>query len=314
MSKPELENMKYVFVRKYMEANKLIRSMTGFGQGEARNSQYSVRVELKSVNHRYLDLFLRLPKQYNLLEEPLRALISDKIARGRVEVAVFVEEFGHQERSVQINTPLLQAYYQALEEVKTQIGSSEGITISQILTLPDVLSVEEQEADWESLENLLKEAASDALDLLVAMRSSEGARLFTDISEKLEFVAKQAEAVSAIAPEVVLDYRNRLQERLADLVDGTTITEERFLGEVAIFADRCSIDEELVRLNSHIQQLKESLHSQQPIGRKLDFLIQEMNREVNTMGSKGNNLQIASLVVDLKSELEKIREQVQNIE
>lgn len=288
--------------------------MTGFGQGEASDGQCSVKVEIKSVNHRYLDLFLRLPKQYNQLEEPLRSAISSRIARGRIEVTVFVEEFQEKERNVQINKALLQGYLGALRSIKDEIGSSESITLGQVLSLPDIFVVEEQELDWESLHKTLVEAVNKALDGLEAMRSIEGQRLAADMLEKILLVEKNAQEIAKIAPQVVVDYRNRLRERLGDLLDGTTISEERFLGEVAIFADRCSIDEELVRLASHIQQLRESFSSKQPIGRKLDFLIQEMNREVNTMGSKGNNVQIASFVVTMKSELEKVREQIQNIE
>ena len=292
----------------------LIKSMTGFGRGEAQNQHYAVQIELKSVNHRYLDLFIRLPKQYNLLEEPLRAAIQGRIARGRVEVMVNVEEFGEQERIVGINEALLGGYLQALKTVQATLGSTEQITLDQILSLPDVLEIKEPEVNLESLQEVFLEATHLALDDLENMRQVEGQRLTEDLLKKTLVVEGLLDQVKEVAPLVVVDYRNRLQERLGELLDGTNITEERFLGEVAIFADRCSIDEELVRLSSHIQQLKGSLRSDQSVGRKLDFLIQEMNREVNTIGSKANNLQIASLVVEMKSELEKIREQVQNIE
>ncbi len=292
----------------------MIKSMTGFGQGEAKNQHYAVKVELKSVNHRYLDLFIRLPKQYNQLEEPLRSAIQGRIARGRVEVMINVEEFGDQERIVDINKGLLQGYLQALDIIQANIGSTEQITLDQILALPDLVEIREPELNWESLQAIFLEATHLALDDLEQMRKVEGQRLRVDLLEKTLVVEGLVEQVSQIAPQVVADYRHRLHERLGDLLDGTNITEERFLGEVAIFADRCSIDEELVRLSSHIQQLRDGLHSDQSVGRKLDFLIQEINREVNTIGSKANNLQIASLVVELKSELEKIREQVQNIE
>lgn len=292
----------------------MIKSMTGFGQGEAKNQHYGVQVELKSVNHRYLDLFIRLPKQYNQFEEPLRSAIQGRIARGRVEVMINVEEFGEQERIVGINEALLQGYLQALDTVRAVIGSTEQITLTQVLALPDLVEIQEPELDWDSLQVVFLEATQLALDNLENMRKVEGQRLKEDLLAKTAVVESLVDQVSEIAPQVVEDYRKRLQERLGDLLDGTNITEERFLGEVAIFADRCSIDEELVRLSSHIQQLKGSLHSDQAVGRKLDFLIQEMNREVNTIGSKANNLRIASLVVEMKSELEKIREQVQNIE
>src|SRR5690554_2733843 len=288
--------------------------MTGFGQGEATSERYAVRVELRSVNHRYLDLFLRVPKQYSQLEEVLRRAIGERIARGRVEAAVTVEEFAQKERNVQLNAPLLLGYLRALGAIQEVLGSDEEVTLSQVLTLPGILEVEEPECDWEELQGVLLEAAGQALTDLEQMRAAEGARLCRDLEEKITRIAELQRQVAEIAPQVVVDYRERLRERLRELLQGTTLTEERFLAEVALFADRCSIDEELVRLASHTRQLKDLLHSTEPVGRKLDFLIQEMNREVNTIGAKGNNVQIASLVVELKSELEKVREQVQNIE
>ncbi|HBG09894.1 MAG: YicC/YloC family endoribonuclease [Limnochordia bacterium] len=292
----------------------MIKSMTGFGQGEASSAQYAVRIELRSVNHRYLDLFLRLPKQYGQLEESLRRAISERIARGRIEAAVFVEEFAQKERNVELNAPLLQGYLRALQGIKEVLGSDEVITLDQILSLPGVLEVEDPEYDWEDLQAVLTAAAAKALDDLEQMRAAEGERLYADLQEKIVRIEELQAQVAQVAPQVVEDYRLRLSDRLRELLHGTTLTEERFLAEVALFADRCSIDEELVRLGSHTQQLRELLRSTEPVGRKLDFLIQEMNREVNTMGAKGNNVQIASLVVELKSELEKVREQVQNIE
>ena len=292
----------------------MIKSMTGFGQGEAADAGYAVQVEIKSVNHRYLDLFFRIPKQYSQLEETLRTVITGRLARGRVEVTLSVEEFGDQERIVQINNALLKGYLQALRTIQSELGSEDKIQLSDILVLPGLLEVDEPPLDWDNLQQLVAQAANAALDGLEAMREAEGRRLCADLEEKLLQVEKLRADVAGIAPQVVVDYRKRLRERLGELLDGTTLTEERFLGEVAIFADRCSIDEELVRLASHIQEFKETLKSHASVGRKLDFLIQEMNREVNTIGSKANNVRIAASVVSMKSELEKIREQVQNIE
>jgi len=186
--------------------------------------------------------------------------------------------------------------------------------LSDVLSLPGLLEVDEPPLDWDNLQGLVSQAANQALDGLEAMRAAEGRRLHADLEEKVLQVEKLREDVAQIAPQVISDYKQRLRERLGELIDGTTLTEERFLGEVALFADRCSIDEELVRLASHIQQFKDTLRSEDSVGRKLDFLIQEMNREVNTIGSKANNVHISGSVVNMKSELEKIREQVQNIE
>lgn len=297
-----------------MGETNLIKSMTGYGQGEASNSRFSAQVEVKSVNHRYLDLFFRIPKQYSQLEETLRQTISRRISRGRLEVVLSLEEFGDQERIVQINKALLQGYLHALAAIQAELGSDEPIQLPQVLSLPGLLEVDEPTTDWDDLHKVVAEATTLALDRLEAMRAAEGQRLFEDLQEKLCVVDNLKNEVAQIAPQVIVDYKNRLRERLGELLDGTTITDERFLGEVAIFADRCSIDEELVRLASHIQQFRETLGSNESVGRKLDFLIQEMNREVNTIGSKANNVHIAGLVVNMKSELEKVREQIQNIE
>jgi uncharacterized protein (TIGR00255 family) len=225
-----------------------------------------------------------------------------------------VEEFGDQERIIQINNALLQGYLGALNVIKEELRSNEPIQLMHVLSLPGLLEVDEPPLDWDDLYSAVAEATSAALDGLEAMRTAEGRRLFEDLEAKTHLVEQLREEVGKTAPQVILDYKNRLREHLGELLDGTTLTEDRFLGEVAMFADRCSIDEELVRLKSHIQQFKETLRSTESVGRKLDFLIQEMNREVNTIGSKANNVHIAGLVVNMKSELEKIREQIQNIE
>ncbi len=292
----------------------MIKSMTGFGRGEAGDDKFSVHVEIKAVNHRYLDLFFRIPKQYYQLEDIARSAIVRRIARGRLEVVLTLEEFGNQERIVQTNKALLQGYLQGLHTIKDELASDEPIRLSHVLSLPGLFDVDEPPTDWEDLQKLVAAATNMALDGLEEMRAAEGNRLCDDLQKKIALIETLRHEVTARAPQVMIDYKNRLQERLGELLDGTTITEERFLGEVALFADRCSIDEELVRLKSHIQQLLETLGSTESVGRKLDFLIQEMNREVNTIGSKANNVHIAGLVVDMKSELEKVREQVQNIE
>lgn len=292
----------------------MIRSMTGFGQGEARSDEYSVQIEVKSVNHRYLDLFFRIPRQYSPLEEAMRSEIAGRIARGRVEVMLTVEEFGKKERIVYINEGLLQAYLQAITAVKGEMGSEEVPSLSLILSLPGLLEVDEPPLDFEELQRITLEAMGFALDGVERMRVAEGRRLSADLQDKVEQLEQLCLQLAKLAPQVVEDYRGRLRERLEELLDGTTITEERFLGEVAIFADRASIDEELVRMASHLQQFRETLQTKEPVGRKLDFLVQEMNREVNTIGSKGNNVHIAGHVVTMKSVLEKIREQIQNIE
>ena len=190
----------------------MIKSMTGFGQGEAASDRYSARIELRSVNHRYLDMFLRVPKQYSQLEEVLRRVIAERVSRGRIEAAVSVEEFAQKERNVRLNAPLLQGYLRALEGIREILGSDEKITLSQILALPGVLEVEEPEADWEDLQKVLGEAAAQALDDLERMRAAEGARLFSDLQEKIVHLEELQSAVAQVAPQVVEDYRARLSE------------------------------------------------------------------------------------------------------
>ncbi|NMB19836.1 MAG: hypothetical protein GX979_03135, partial [Firmicutes bacterium] len=222
----------------------MIKSMTGFGQGEASDGRFSVQVEIKAVNHRYLDMFFRIPKQYSQLEETLRAIISRRANRGRFEVALSLEEFGDQERIVETNTTLLRGYLQALRTIQAELKSEEPIRLADVLALPGVLEVDEPEANWDDLRKVVAEATEVAMDRLEAMRATEGERLFADLQEKMHLIENLKQEVAKEAPRVMIDYRNRLRERLGELLDGTTITEERFLGEVAIFADRCSIDEE----------------------------------------------------------------------
>ncbi|NLJ79755.1 MAG: YicC family protein [Firmicutes bacterium] len=292
----------------------MVKSMTGFGQGEAGNRDWWLQVEIRALNHRYLDLAFRIPKQYSQLEEPLRLAIQEKVARGRLEVTVNMKDFGEKGRKVTVNKSLLQGYLEALREIQDHLGSQKPVGLEQLLLLPDLLTLEDPELDWESLEEVFLEAVDLALRELELMRRTEGEKLALNLQEKAASIERLVEEIAFLAPQVAEDYKKRLQERLGDLLDGTNITEERFLGEIAIFADKCSIDEELVRFDSHVQQFKKFLLSNQPVGRKLEFLLQEMNREVNTIGAKGNQVTIAGLVVEIKSELEKMREQVQNIE
>jgi len=287
--------------------------MTGFGRGEAAGQGWQIKVEMKSVNHRYLDLSVRIGRDYTLLEETVRRAVQSRLARGRVEVSVFVEELEPVERTVKVNMPLLRGYLRALEQVQSQLPVRQDITLDQILTLP-VFEPEDPEIDWENLVLLTEQALGAALDELENMRALEGAQLQRDVAAKLEQVSHLVDRIDEAAPQVVKAYRTRLRERLRELLEGTSLTEERFLAEVALFADKAAIDEELVRLRSHLRQFARAMEAGEPVGRKLDFLLQEMNREVNTIGAKANSIEIANAVVDIKTMLEKIREQIQNIE
>lgn len=291
----------------------MLKSMTGFGRGEAVGQGWHVKVEMKSVNHRYLDLTARIGRDYTQLEETVRRLVQSRLARGRVEVSVYVEELEPVERTVKVNMPLLRGYLRALEQVQSELPVKQAITLDQILTLP-VFEPEDPEIDWENLTRLTEQAVLAALEELETMRSLEGTQLHKDIAGKLEQIHGLVDEIEKAAPQVVKSYRERLRDRLGELLEGTSLTEERFLAEVALFADKAAVDEELVRMRSHLKQFARAMDSGEPVGRKLDFLIQEMNREVNTIGAKANSIEIANAVVEIKSVLEKIREQVQNVE
>jgi len=291
----------------------MVFSMTGFGSAEVNTERWAAKVEIKSVNHRYLDIQIRLPRQYQMLEETIRQLISVGIQRGRVEIYVKIEELSQQDRMVKIDKGILAGLSKQWQELQREMDLPD-LTFDHIFQIPDLIQIADPEIEWDILAAVVKEAVTNALAQLNAMRTIEGQRLAQDLAEKMDRIAQLAEEIENRAPQVVINYRARLQERLDELLSGTSLPIERFEAEVALFADRCSIDEELVRLSSHIEQFMETLKQRGPVGRKLDFLIQEMNREINTIGSKANDLHITKAVVELKSELEKVREQVQNLE
>lgn len=288
-------------------------SMTGFGRCELSQDNWAVKVEIKAVNHRYLDTNIRLPRSFNSLEEPIRQLIKENIGRGRIEIYASIEDLAVKDRMVKIDKAILQGLVAEWHQLQEEIDLPD-LSFDAIIQIPDLIQVTEAEVDLESLMEVVSEAVLLGLQDLNQMRLTEGSKLSADISNKLNLIEQLVNDIVAYAPKVVFEYRDKLNERLLELIEGTSLTPERFEAEVAIFADRSSIDEEIVRLQSHTHQFHQSLATGGPIGRKLDFLIQEMNREVNTIGSKANNLEITKLVVEIKSELERIREQVQNLE
>ncbi len=292
----------------------MIRSMTGFGRGESQNSSKKFIVEIKTVNHRYSDVFTRLPRQLSFLEDRVRELVSKSLSRGKIDVYVSYEDYGEDGKTVLLDDALAKAYINAAELLRDKYSLRDDISVSLIARFPDILKVEKTEDDEEELWLLLKAALENALAALVRMRELEGEGLKASILEKTQYMQSVLKEITQRAPDVVKEYKIKLENRIKELLEQQTIDENRLAMEVAIFADRCSIDEEIVRLNSHISQLTEALNMQQPVGRKLDFLIQEMNREINTIGSKANDLNITRHVVEIKSEIEKIREQIQNIE
>lgn len=293
----------------------MIKSMTGFGRGEAHDLERQFVVEVKSVNHRYNDIVARMPKRLSYLEEQLKELVKNKIKRGRVEIFVTLESKGQSDTKISLNLSLARQYYESIKEIQDNFPVIDDISSSVLSRFPDVLRIETKEENEDEMWLLLKKAAIYAIEMLVLMRKSEGEILANDILSKSQYITSIVSKIVERAPKVIEEYRVRLRERLNELLDESMqVDQNRINMEIILHADRSCIDEEIVRLKSHIIQLEKSCNDNQPIGRKLDFIIQEMNREINTIGSKANDLEIINYVVEIKSELEKIREQVQNIE
>jgi uncharacterized protein (TIGR00255 family) len=292
----------------------MIKSMTGFGRGEFAQGGKEFTVEIKTVNHRYSDVFIKMPRQMGFLEDKVRELVSKGISRGKIDVFITYYNYSDDSKSVIFDEVLAKTYISAVEALRDKFALSDDISVSLIAKFPDVLKVEQNEEDEELLWSILKIAVKNALSSLVKMRENEGEGLKNVLLDRASYIEGIISEISQRAPEVPKEYKNKLETRIKELLDQQTIDENRIAMEVAVFADRCSIDEELVRLASHIGQMREALLIDQPVGRKLDFLIQEMNREINTIGSKANDLTITRNVVEIKSEIEKVREQIQNIE
>lgn len=291
----------------------MVKSMTGFGRSEENFDNRCYVVEIKSVNHRFGEVYVKLPKEYSLLEENVRKLVLKKVSRGRIDVYITIENFGENDKIVEVNTPLMTSYLKAIQEISQNLKLDLNIDLIQFAKLPDMLvikDVADAELVWSELETVVQKA----IEQLIAMRDTEGKKLANDIKIRGERIGKTLKKIEERSPEVVKEYRNRLQEKIRQILPDIQIDENRLITEVAIFAERSSINEEIVRLESHLEQLMQILTQEGPIGRKLDFLLQEMNREINTIGSKANDLAISKMVVEIKSELEKIREQIQNIE
>jgi len=291
----------------------LLLSMTGYGSASRSSDAWAVKVEARSVNHRFIDVVAKLPKGYQALEERIRRVTAEYVQRGRVEIFVTIEEFRTKERTVRIDPGLLRGYAQAFREAAELLGRDADLEVDKILSFPDVLVVEEREVDVDAVWPLVEEALREALEGLAAMRRAEGERLFTDIAHRLEKLEQIIQRMEERAPEVVEHYRARLWERVKEWLGELPVDENRMALEVALFAERANIDEELTRARSHIAEFL-NVCRVPAAGRKLDFLLQELNREINTIGSKAHDAQLAAWVVEGKAEVEKIREQVQNIE
>ncbi len=299
----------------------MLKSMTGFGRGEYEDENFSVTVEMKTVNHRYNEVAIRLPRFLNPLEDKIRKTILKTVNRGRIDVFINADYTSSENCTLKVDKNLAAAYHKALQEVGSAIGCEElgintGAEIMYLARCQDVINVKEGFFDVETVWPKVEQAVKQALQNLVAMRETEGGNIYGDFIYRADLIAEKLTQVEARSPKVVEEYQAKLTERLNNLLadHNITVEPERLLQEVAIFADRTSITEEIVRLKSHIKQFKTIIESDQPVGRKLDFLIQEFNREANTIASKANDYTLAQIVVEIKAEIEKIREQIQNIE
>lgn len=291
----------------------MLKSMTGFGRAEKVTDEYNIKVNIKSVNHRYIDIAVRMPKFCAFAEEKIRRCAMEYISRGKVEVLVSVERTADGDKTVVLDRAMAENYITALKSLK-DFGLEDDIKISTIAQYDEIFKVQSSDENEEYLSALLEGIVSEAAEDFVNMRISEGKRMETDISAHLNILSENLAAVEKRYPQIVEDYRMRLEKKMREVLSGENVDETRLITEAAIFAERSDIGEETVRLASHIKEFRKAMTAQTPIGKKLDFIIQEMNRETNTMGSKASDVEIAKHIVEMKSEIEKIREQIQNIE
>ena len=292
----------------------MIKSMTGYGGAKGASGKLEISVEIKCVNNRYLDCTIKLPRVFISLEEALKSIVQNSISRGKVDVFIIIDSSSSDDVEIKLNRPLAEAYISTIRAMTEEYGLSGNISAIELTRFPDVLQAEKREADTKQLCADISVVLEEALRNLNEMRLREGEKLYRDVSARLDEIERLTALAVEISPRSVVEYRKKLETRMQEVLQTTDIDQQRLLTEAAIFADRVSINEETVRLFSHISQLREMLGSQEPVGRKIDFLIQEFNREANTIGSKGNDTEMSRLTVDMKAEIEKIREQCQNIE
>lgn len=291
----------------------MIKSMTGYGRAKLSKDDREYQIEIKSVNHRYLDISVRIPKQLSYLEETIKKEIAKKVKRGKIDVFVTFENNSLEGKEIKINTELAKAYINELKKLAEKENILSDIQVTEISKYPDVLNIQSSQDDEKITEEVL-ETITIATDNLVQMRETEGNKISEDLLKRLNIINKKVEEIAKLSTGLIEEYVVKLEERIKEILKNQEIDKTRLAQEVVIYADKCSIEEEVTRLNSHISQFKNLLNSNEAIGKKLDFIIQEMNRETNTIGSKANNLEITNGVIDIKTEIENIREQVQNIE
>ena len=292
----------------------MIKSMTGFGRCELVRDSRKFTVELKSVNHRYLDVNIRMPKKLNFFESSIRSLLKQYAARGKVDLFISYEDSAQNQVSLKYNEALAAEYLDCFRKMEEQFGLENDIRVSALSRYPEVITMEEQAVDEEELWSLLKETLEGAFTQFVETRITEGENLKKDLLGKLDGILEDVKAIEKRSPEIVKEYREKLEEKVQELLGDTQIDENRLATEIVLFADKICTDEELVRLRSHVLHMKATLDEESGIGRKLDFIAQEMNREANTILSKANDLDVSNHAINLKTEIEKIREQIQNIE
>ena len=292
----------------------MIKSMTGYGRAAQPIAGMAVTVEIKSVNHRYFEFSSRTPRAYGFLDDKLKSFVQSMVSRGKVECNVQIESLEEAEVQVHLNASLAQGYLQAFSEMAVRFGLENDVRVSTLSRFSDIFSIHKTEADEEKIWDAVRTVASQALERFVEMRIREGERLRADVLARAETILSHVAFIESRSPQTVREYNEKLLSRMQTVLESTQIDEQRILLEAAIYADKVAVAEETVRLRSHIDQLREFFNAEEAVGRKLDFLVQEINREANTIGSKAQDVEIARRVIDVKAEVEKIREQIQNIE
>lgn len=292
----------------------MIRSMTGYGRGQQTLGGMDITVEIRSVNHRYYEYSSRLPRVYGFLDERLKGYLQKAVSRGKVDVGVWIDTVDAPGSEVVVNHALAEGYLKALHELAQTYGLRDDVSVNTLSRFPDILTVRKAAEDEEAIWEAVRQVADEALAGFVAMREREGARLREDVLARRQTILRAVEQVEARSPEIVREHMAKVEARMKELLSTATVDEQRLLTEAALFADKTATAEETVRLRSHLDQLETLVNASEPVGRKLDFLVQEINRETNTIGSKVQDVELARVVVDVKAEIEKIREQIQNLE
>ena len=291
----------------------MIRSMTGYGRGNISKNDREYQIEIKSVNHRYLDISVKMPRQLSYLEDAIKKEISSRVKRGKVDIFITFNNNSLEGRTIKINTELAHAYIEELKKLSEKEDILSDIQVIEISKYPDVLNIKNAQDDDKIKEEVI-EVLNDAIDNFISMRQAEGSKISEDLLKRLDYIQEKVNEISKLSTGLIEEYVVKLETRIKEIFKDQEIDKQRIAQEVVIYADKCSVEEEITRLNSHILQFKNLLNSDEAVGKKLDFIVQEMNRETNTIGSKANNLDITNRVIDLKTEIENIREQIQNIE